>query len=43
MSYRDELELEIETVKDIIAMAPGVAPEYTVILTKLEKRLQELN
>ena len=43
MSYRNELELEIETVKDILAMAPGVAPEYTVILTKLEKRLQELN
>jgi hypothetical protein len=43
MSYRDELILEIETVKDIIAMAPGVAPEYTVLLNKLETRLQELN
>ena len=43
MSYRNELELEIETVKDIIALAPGVAPAYTVILNKLEKRLQELN
>ena len=43
MSYREELILEIETVKDIIDMAPGVAPEYTVILQRLEKRLQELN
>ena len=42
MSYRDEILLEIETVKDIIGMAPGVAPEYTVILQRLEKRLQEL-
>lgn len=43
MSYRDEIILEIETVKDIIAMAPGVAPEYTKILNKLETRLKELN
>lgn len=43
MSYREELILEIETVKDIIGMAPGVAPEYTEILTKLETKLQELN
>jgi len=43
MSYRDEIILEIETVKDIIAMAPGAAPEYTVILNKLEMRLKELN
>jgi len=43
MSYREELILEIETVKDIIGMAPGVAPKYTVILNKLETKLQELN
>jgi len=43
MSYREELILEIETVKDIIGMAPGVAPEYTEILTKLETKLKELN
>jgi hypothetical protein len=43
MSYRDEIILEIETVKDIIAMAPGVAPEYTVILQRLENKLKELN
>ena len=43
MSYREELILEIETVKDIITMAPGVAPEYTEILNKLETKLKELN
>ena len=43
MSYRDEILLEIETVKDIIAMAPDAAPEYTVILNKLETKLKELN
>lgn len=43
MSYREELELEIETVKDIIGMAPGVAPEYNQILQKLEQKLKELN
>lgn len=44
MSYRDELELEIETVKDIIANVPGgKSAEFKRILKRLQKRLQELN
>jgi hypothetical protein len=44
MSYRDELILEIETVKDIIANVPGgKSAEFKRILKRLQKRLQELN
>ena len=44
MSYRDELILEIETVKDIIDNVPGgKSAEFKRILKRLQKRLQELN
>ena len=44
MSYREELELEIETEIDIIDNVPGgKSAEFKRILKRLQKRLQELN
>lgn len=43
MSYRDEIILEIETVKDIVADEPELAGEYAELIQKLETKLKELN